>query len=259
MGFVKSCFTGIRKTTGDYLTLLDVDDWITPDAIELKADFLTRNPSFNIVRSNGVIVPDSDIDAVQSVLVERESEKTNQNIFFDLLFGRTNNYSGTYMIRSRPFFEFYKDKEIPCGQRGQYGQNLQLLLPLSLDAPSGFIDKCLFKYVRVQGSHSNQQNLDRLIDLQLGYWDIRYKMLDLMGIYDNKLRDDLRAVNYSNILNIILGYGDVERYNSYYDRLRELGRCTLEQKMYHSKLNKRPTYLFYRALFKMSRMARRHI
>ena len=43
-------------------------------------------------------------------------------------------------------------------------------------------------------------SLDKEIDFHNGYWDIRYKMLELMEINDHKLLKDLKIQNIKNII-----------------------------------------------------------
>lgn len=48
--------TGLKFVTGDYLTLLDVDDIFLNGSISERARFLAAHPDYNAVRTNGWII-----------------------------------------------------------------------------------------------------------------------------------------------------------------------------------------------------------
>lgn len=245
-GHGHACATGLKSVTGNYLSYLDVDDTITPTSIEEKVIFLNCNNKYNVVRTNAYVVNDNNLDDKSNLLVKTAKEKNNEFIFNDLLFGITNNYAGTYLIRTAPLFEFYKNKDIPTSR---YGPNLQVLLPLTYNSPCGFIDKPLFKYFRHIGSHSAPTSLEKQIDLHKGYWDIRYKMLELMGIDDTELLHKLEIRNIQNILYSTIHYSDVEQFNKYYEQLKALSGNSFEFKVYNANMNQKPTRFIYRVLF----------
>ena len=245
-GAAAACIKGITNAKGEYLSLLDVDDYLFRTSIADQVDFLNQNTNYNVVRTNGYIVNEDNLDDTSNILVKSSQEKRNGYIFNDLLFGITNNYAGTYMIRTAPLLEFYKNKNIPVSE---YGQNLQLLLPLTYNAPCGFINKPLFKYIRHIGSHSNQVSLERRIELQNGYWTIRYKMLEIMGIDDNELIKRLE-IQITKII-AILAYqaNNVDIFNSYYNKLQRLKGNNTEFRTYHAVINGLKSQYFYRILF----------
>ena len=249
-GLGHACATGLKYITGDFLSYLDVDDTIMPTSIEDKVKFLIEYPDYNVVRTNAYIVHGDNIDDTSHLLVMNYREKTNIHIFKDLLFGYTNNYAGTYLVRTAPLKEFYKDKEAPISQ---YGQNLQLLLPLTYNAPCGFIDKPLFKYIKHSASHSAPTSLEKEIDLAKGYWDIRYKMLDVMQINDVDLKTKLEIRLTQNIIYRTIHHSNVELFNKYYSALNKLGGNTFEFKTYNAIMNEHKLQLIYRILFLLYR------
>ena len=245
-GHGHACATGLQHINGVYLSYLDVDDIITPTSIEEKVDFLESHSQYHVVRSNAYIVNNDNLDDTSKILVSNNKEKKQEYIFNDLLFGRTNNYAGTYLVRTNPLKKFYADKEVLTSR---YGPNLQVLLPLTYKTPCGFIDKPLFKYIRHNNSHSAASSLDKEINLHYGYWDIRYKMLELMEINDQQLLKDLKIQNIKNIIYCTIHHSNVEQFNSYYKELKELGGNTFEFKVYNANMNNKKTRFIYRILF----------
>ncbi len=245
-GFVAAYIKGIANATGQYLSLLDVDDYLFNTSIEEQVNFLNQNADCNVVRTNAYVVNENNLDDTSNILVKSAQEKQNRFIFNDLLFGLANNFAGTYMIRTASLLEFYNDKKIPVSK---YGQNLQLLLPLTYDAPCGFIDKPLFKYIRHIGSHSYQTSLEKRIELQKGYWEIRYAMLDIMGIDDKELIERLEIQNTKNIALLAYQANDTDVFNSYYDKLQQLKGNNIEFRTYHAVMNGRKIQYLYRILF----------
>ena len=47
---------GLKYVTGEYLTLLDADDYYLPESVLKRAEFLDNNPEYAAVRSNGWMV-----------------------------------------------------------------------------------------------------------------------------------------------------------------------------------------------------------
>ena len=245
-GHGHACATGLKHINGVFLSYLDVDDLIVPTSIQEKAEFLYNHPDYNVVRTNAYIVPNDKLEDTTNVLVKSAREKNNKYIFDDLLFGYTNNYAGTYLVRVQPLREFYLNKNILVSR---YGPNLQVLLPLTHNSQCGFIDKPLFKYIKHSHSHSAPTSLEKEIDLHKGYWDIRYKMLELMEINDNDLLKRLKIRNLKNIIYCTIHHSNREQFNIYYSQLKMLGGNTFEFKTYNAIMNQYKTQWIYRALF----------
>lgn len=250
-GFSYASLNGLRKVQGEFMSFLDVDDYLMPDSILLKVRFLLEHLDFNVVRTNGYEVFEGDLANTSRLLVRTEKEKKEEHIFKDLLMGRTNNWAGTYMIRMQPLKEFYQDKEMPISK---YGQNLQVLLPLTRFGKAGFIDIPLMKYIRnVQSYSMANLSLEKELTFMRGYWDIRRTMLELMEVTDSGLIRECEMQYLNNAMNQCLYYNDASQYNVYYTKLKTLvsGRVDLKTKMEHALINKRPSSLFYRIAFKL--------
>ncbi len=176
---------GLKCISGEYLSLLDIDDEYLQGALSERVTFLENHRDIDVVRSNGWYIRENG----KSLFIYDECEKNIDNLFTALLEGRTNNWAGSYMVRVSSLFQFYPDKEI---YRSRYGQNLQFLLPLVYQKKSGFIDKPHMNYNQQENSLtktadvSNREKLS--LDNARGYKDIREYMVRLI-IHDEKEKE----------------------------------------------------------------------
>lgn len=169
--------TGLKYVTGAYLTLLDADDLYLPESVERRVRFLDQHPDYGMVRSNGWYVPAGHIDEPTGLFVTSEEEKKQQWIFEDLLFAKTNNWAGTYLLRTDALFACYPNRDIFPSRSGQ---NLQLMMPVAYRYKTGFIDEPLMKYVQNASSLSHSGGLTHTVDALMGYQKIREEMLDFI-------------------------------------------------------------------------------
>lgn len=132
-----------------------------------------------MVRNNGYMVFEDDLENTDVPLMGSDKEKRNEWIFDDLVYGTTNNWPSTFMVRFSIFHSLNPGLEI---YTSQYGQNLQLMLPIAWFYKTGFIDFYLTKYVIYRKSHSHSDNLTRLHDLQIGYINNRIGIIEQMNI-----------------------------------------------------------------------------
>lgn len=251
-GLGYASMNGVQKANGEYLTYFDVDDYLMPDSILLKVDFLKTHLDCDVVRANGYEVFEDNLEDKSRPLVRTDKEKKESHIFNDLLLGYTNNWAGTYLIRLNPLKEFYEDKIMPGSK---YGQNLQLLLPLTRFKKAGFIDVPLMKYIRNNQSHTITNNsFEKRIELVRGYFDIRFVMLNLMNITDQETLRQLNKKYYQTVLDICMELHERDGFNYYYTELRKtIGNVDIETKMNYASINRSSLHFFYRILFFLSR------
>lgn len=228
--------TGLKYVTGKYLTLLDADDCFLPDSINKRAVFLEKNPDFVGVRTNGWY----DRDGERRLFAENINEKMNTNLFDGLIGGSATNWAGSYMIRTDKLFDFYPDREI---YPSRFGQNMQLLLPLSYKNKFGFIDEPLMIYYLQSNSLSQAVTVEKQIKKDdrnfYGYYDIYVHMLEKI------LHDEGEYAYYFNIvsswkyrheLNKAMLNGNSKEAAEYFRLYEDTGRITLNEKIdYYSK------------------------
>lgn len=165
--------TGLKHVTGKYLTLLDADDVYLPGAIRKKAEFLDAHPDYAGVRNNGWRVSGEK----RQLFITEEKEKAITDMFTALMYGTTNNWAGTYMVRTNLLFQFYPDRVI---YPSRFGQNLQIILPVAYKRNFGYIDEPLMEYILQPESLSQTtaQSYEYAERNAAGYQDIYNHMLD---------------------------------------------------------------------------------
>lgn len=242
--------TGLKHVTGVYLTLLDADDYYLPESVMKRAYFLDNNLEYAAVRSNGWMVSGKE----KRLFVESQNEKDITDIFSALIFGKTNNWAGTYMVRSKILFDFYPERSI---YPSRYGQNMQIMLPVAYKRKFGFIDEPLMVYELHEDSHSQAATLDeqfqREEDNQLGYRDIYLHMLDLILKDSNEHTKYLKAFEASfhrcGLIRAIR-YKKNDLAKEHYKDLRLTGHINVNDKILYLDYIKNPLVYYYKFLRK---------
>lgn len=230
---------GLKHITGAYLTLLDADDVFLPGSIRKRAEFLDTHPDHAGVRSNGW----AERNGERQLFINTEEEKAITDLFTTISFGRTNNWSGTYMVRTDILFGFYPDRNI---YPSRFGQNFQILLPVAYKRKFGYIDEPLMVYYLQVKSHSQAGSPEKQYELSSrnaeGYRDI------YMHILDDLVSDPQEHQYYVNIFNSRFYRGLMERAALYnkpddltagYRQLCATGWATLDDRItYYRKKNR---------------------
>ena len=246
-GAASAINTALKLVTGKYIMLYDVDDIIFRTAISEKVKFLEINKEYDMVRNNGYIVNNNNIDEVLGLFTEDESEKENKYIFEDLIMGKTNNWPATFMVRSEALFSHIKDKEIYISQ---YGQNLQIMLPVCYFGKSGYIDKPLMKYIRHNNSHSDFTDKERKLKLYNGYESNRIEIINSLDIRLDEKKVYIKKVNllyYRIRMQVAYEMRDHILLSQEYKKLKELKENTREDDI----LYRRGNNFIYDNLFKL--------
>lgn len=175
--------SGLKEVSGEYLSILDADDKFLDDSILKRATYLDENPECAMVRSNGWIVKENQ----RWPFVWDDMEKKNEDVFSMLMSGKTNNWAGSYMLRTEHLFRFYPNREI---YPSRFGQNLQLMLPVAHKRKCGFIDEPLMEYIQITNSLSRENNplkkKEKAVKNAEGYYDIRRHMIEILHMTDTE-------------------------------------------------------------------------
>lgn len=190
--------TGLKHITGEFLLLLDVDDLLLPNAVESCINAFTEEIA--IVRGDGFYVYDDSINVVNKRFTDTVNSEEHLSLFDALIYGKAYNWAGSYMVRTKELFEFYPDR---CIYPSRYGQNLQMLLPLSYRYSDVFVNIPLMKYVQRKDSLSKSINT---ADNILGYMDIRLKLIDSI------IKDEERKRMYEKAVRTIYNRDLLEKY-----------------------------------------------
>ena len=249
---------GLKHITGDYLTLLDADDVYLPGAIGKKAKFLDEHPEYAGVRNNGWRVSGGK----RKLFITSDEEKQITDLFHALSFGKTNNWAGTYMVRTAILFSEYPDRSI---NPSRLGQNFQILLPVAYRRKFGYIDEPLMEYRIQDDSHSQASDPERQYHLEcsnaLGWRDI---YMDILGkIVANPkehefYRNAYNSVFYRRAMNRAVMYGKREDILLNYQGLQSTGLLTLEDRIEYCHARKSPLQLPLRILRKLEQVFPRH-
>lgn len=142
---------GLKVFTGDYLTWLDSDDFLDPQSIEKKVNFLESNKQYGFVRSDAYLYDEKNLYDPTGFISGKKDNRFKNEIFNDLVVGGTFCACGCYLVRADAFLDVNHNKSIYLS-RG--GQNFQMLLPLASKYKCGYIDEPLYNIVSRQESHS---------------------------------------------------------------------------------------------------------
>lgn len=140
--------TGLPYVKGRYLVWPDSDDELLPDSIEARVRFLETHPEYQCVRSVMEYVSNETGAAAEPS--ERLGDLSCEELFWDVLEGRSFVCCGCYMLRTEPFFQIYPERRIP---EYEVGQNFQMLLPFLFRHRCPTIERRLYRvYVRPDSS-----------------------------------------------------------------------------------------------------------
>lgn len=235
--------TGLKYVEGDYLSLLDADDEYLRGCVEEKVDFLESNREINVVRSNGYVVRGTN-----KYLFVQNDDECKRDIFRALLRGETNNWAGSYMVRTSALFKFYPDREI---YQSKFGQNLQLLLPLVYMKECGYIDRPHMNYIQQEQSLSQTANDNEKKNKTLknldGYLDIRVHMLNKIVKNEAERKAFLLEIYegyWCGIMRIAECFHDIDLMKSAYKKMSQYKNPNINDKiLYYGVCHKPFCYL----------------
>lgn len=246
--------TGLKYVSGKYLTLLDADDRFLQGSISKKAAYLIQNSNAAAVRSNGWTVSGKN----RWLFVQTDAEKNITDIFTALLLGKTNNWAGSYMVRTDILFTFYPDRTI---YPSRFGQNLQILLPVVYNRRCGFIDEPLMEYIRQEESlsrtSSNSASFSKAIQNAEGYLDIRIHMVKEIiqdQTFQKNLLTQIYAEHYRNKIHIAFDYKQKHTLIESYMELKDIVKPTLNDRILYYELICRPISICLRCIRKTKKL-----
>lgn len=240
---------GLKEITGEFLTLLDADDRFLQTSIQKRVEFLQKNIHLNAVRSNGWTVRGEQ----KWLFVQDESEK-REDIFDSLILGRTNNWAGSYMVRTESLWKTYPDRNI---YPSRFGQNLQLLLPATYKNGCGFIDEPLMEYILQDFSLSQSKNrtIENDIKRYEGYADIRNYVISKLvkAPQENEKYQKLVKIELMrNFMKLAAEYNRKDLMQKYYTQLSNLTKPTLNDKILYCQYTNITKSYFLRMIRKLS-------
>ena len=157
--------------TGDFINWFDSDDFLTPDSIEKRVNFLLENPQYDFCLCQMYSVDESDIKIVKGILRRIPPPVGEKDsLFMDFLIQQNIIFSNVWLVRRDVFFKAHPTKKIYPSRQGQ---NWQLLLPLAYKFKCGYINEPLCVCVSRKDSHShNKKNLQQNVQRYLDFIDL---------------------------------------------------------------------------------------
>lgn len=229
MGFYPQ--SGIKIATGKYITTLDIDDLLLPESIERRAKMLENNPNMSAVRTNGSVVQDQIQSEAKELLNEEGYESID--VFEDLLFARTTNIPGTYMVRADILFEYYPDRIVPMDR---LTQNLQILLPVTYQREVGYIDKPLMQYMRHDEQCTADINDYETAKKQMhAFKEVRRKILVRMNVLTPDIESKLNKTYDPFFLRLAFRHNAISEFNSLFTKIIN---PNFEERFLHASINK---------------------
>lgn len=243
--------TGLKYITGTYLTLLDADDVYLPSSFRKRAEFLDAHPDCIGVRTNGWRVSGAE----RRLFITNPQEKNITDLFAALSFGKTNNWAGTYMIRTDALFAAYPDRTI---DPSRFGQNFQILLPVAYQQKFGYIDEPLMEYRIQPNSHAYAQDSTTQYQKSCANsegWRAIYRGVTDWLISDPKERSYYQtgydSVFYRTAMNRAIAFGRMQDARDNFRHLEQTGLLSLDDRISYVKAVFPPAAFVLRAVRKI--------
>jgi len=243
--------TGLKYIKGDYLIWPDPDDWLNPQSISKRVDFLERHPEYAIVTSNAAVYQAGQWDRPVERLVKNVNESTHQENQFELLLRYKSIFCpGCHMIRMRDFLRANPDKDI---YESRFGQNFQMLLPIYYYGKRYFMDECLYNYVIYEDSLSHDiKTLEDHYRHYAGYRDIIWHTLERIDMSETERQRYWQIVCDDDIRKHFMLAVNMQaraEMDEYYHLLKEKGGLTKQLRLRyflgkHQKLKKLAKHIY---------------
>lgn len=216
---------GLKIFDGEFLTWPDADDILYNDSIEKRVQFLKNNKQYGLVRNEIDVI---DFDTEKKIGEFKLSKKyRHENIFEDLIFGNNIFYAPiSYMVNSKDFLDVNSSRTI---FETRYGQNWQMLLPITFKYKCGYIDKKLCEYIVRKDSHSRTkiETVENAKERNRKHIEILENVLKPMGLYEyykNRIYE-----KYSKILlRQAYIFNDRKLATEAFDEINKYGKANLK-------------------------------
>lgn len=211
---------GLPFVSGEYLIWPDSDDYLEPESIRRRVDFLRQHPQYACVRSLSYYF-DEETGTRSEKADEQRGDLKKLDLFWDILESKTFVCCGCYMLRTKAFFEVYPKRRIP---EYDVGQNFQMLLPFLYRHKCSTIQEELYGVCVRAGSHSRIELLQEQEENRYANYE---RMVDeLAALCPLKSREELDRITRwkaARRYHISLKYGRWREALLALNRLRSCG------------------------------------
>ena len=180
-GVVRARETGIAQATGDYITFIDGDDYISLDAMETLYRLAIQNDADIVNGSIVKMMPDGKIR-----LICRGDQIQNQEEFIRTAFQNDDFYSPARLFRRRLF----EQRTLTCPSDITHNEDVIMVLSLAFNAKT--IVSCpaeIYYYVYRESSISNsfsEKQYQHVLAIRRMVWKF-FKENGLWQIYQSEL------------------------------------------------------------------------
>lgn len=213
----------LKKVTGDYLTWFGTDDFALPTYAEELVNFLNLNEDYAVVRNDGYIVKEDNIDHIVGNMAESNNDKHNPYLFENAILEKDFHF-GYSVIRMSAFDKVNPKREIYPSRQGQ---NWQLLLPIFYKYKAAFYEKPLYCVVDNIDSVSRtpHKTYEGVKSQNLEYEKILINVLNSMEIENKKKYYDMVKIKYiRRRMYVAFNFNKKDDVISEYSKLKKLKR-----------------------------------
>ena len=232
LGAAAAINRGLANYNGSFLMWSDADDFLFPENVSEKVEYLKTNPDKDFVLCGEELVNEDDLETPVFIM-KRTPPIGDDDLAKDLLEAKNVVYGpGAILVRRGAF-----EKAIPKNNifESRQGQNYQLLLPLACCCTWGYINKPLMKYVQHPNSHSNQKrSYHERLERQKEFAILEKATLrEIPGLSQERIEQLMHVglqLLYGNELEIYLRYGKLLRYLKRRRQIRKEGFYILKSR-----------------------------
>lgn len=175
----------LQFITGKYVMIYEIDDILYRDGIIDKVSYMEKNPQISMVRNNGYYIKDFG-EMEKELFIYNKKEKDENRVFENILFGHTNNWPASYLIRVDDFFQMTGPEHKVYEHPG--GVHLQFMLPMAYNRKVGFIDKPLMDYYIHVDSDSHSGGYEAFLKRSVWYEEIRQEVIKRLNLSEKQLK-----------------------------------------------------------------------
>lgn len=225
-GAVSALNCGLKVFSGEYLSWIDVDDYMHPDYIKRKVKLFEENPDIDILITRVAYVKVSEPNVIIGYSWERpplDKKDLERRI---LLRDGVGFEPGNYMVKAKSFRKFVPTLDIYDGGK-KVGQQIQLLLPMIYYGNFLFQDECLYDYYIHNNNHHEQfksvEQWNELFEAMMKVYEETIKRLEsneaemLMALVCQAIEAEKFeiALKYEDIKLLKSSYQELKKYETY--------------------------------------------
>lgn len=174
-GMVSALNCGFKRFSGEFLSWIDVDDYMHPDYISKKVELFEQNPDIDILITRVAYIKTAEPDKIIGYSWNNPPKDRNDFVRRILLRDGVGFEPGNHMVKTKSFRKYIPSLEIYDGGKKVGGQ-IQLLLPMVYYGKFMFENVCLYDYYIHENNHHEQfksieQWNNLFVDLEKVYFE----------------------------------------------------------------------------------------